>query len=181
MADPARAWTSIASQVDRFVHGGPINQWVLFLVLLVLSYVLARLASRHVVTRFMRSRRVETAVVELVGRLFVVMLLLLSTFTFSSIIFGANVAAALTTIGLVSLALGFGLQNTIANIAGGISLALDRPFRIFPSIDLGRRQTREQQRGRDDDPERDFHALHDAPRGPPSTPRQGPGRRFGPR
>lgn len=45
--------------------------------------------------------------------------------------------AMATSLGLVGLGLAFGMQNTIANIVAGISMAMDRPFTIGDRIQVG--------------------------------------------
>jgi small-conductance mechanosensitive channel/nucleotide-binding universal stress UspA family protein len=116
-------------------HAG--RRWLLFFLLLTVTWIVARLGSRLVTRRLVRLRRVEPAVVQLLGSLFVFLTVVAGIFIYSSTVFGANVAGLAATLGLVSLALGFGFQNTIANVAGGISLALDRPFRLGDQIRVG--------------------------------------------
>jgi small conductance mechanosensitive channel len=111
--------------------------WLLFLLLLVVTWMAARLVARHLLSRLLAARRVELAISQLLGRLFVAAAIIVGLFVYAYALFSANLAALATALGLVSLAVGFGLQNTIANIAGGISLAVDRPFRIGDQIQVG--------------------------------------------
>lgn len=49
----------------------------------------------------------------------------------------ADLGTTVAALGLVSLALGFGLQNTVANLAAGVSLSLDKPFEVGDRIQVG--------------------------------------------
>lgn len=51
--------------------------------------------------------------------------------------FGVNVLAAITALGVVGIAVGLGAQDTIGNFISGITLLLERPFRIGDWIDVG--------------------------------------------
>ncbi|MFA6815709.1 MAG: mechanosensitive ion channel family protein [Lentisphaeria bacterium] len=52
-------------------------------------------------------------------------------------VFGLNVNAILAGAGVLSLAVAFAAQNTIANIFGAISLILDKPFHVGELIEAG--------------------------------------------
>lgn len=132
-----QAYDSFRGGIDWFKATLP-RQWLLFFLLLIGTWFVAHVGSRIVTRRLVRLRRVEPAVVQLLGTLFVLLTVLVATFVYSKAVFPkANVAGLAATLGLVSLALGFGFQNTIANVAGGISLALDRPFRLGDQIRVG--------------------------------------------
>lgn len=137
MAILAQTWPDLErgfAGAQEFLQQHP---WVFFVLLFLLTWLIARLLSQYVLQRFLRSRRVELAIVQLISRLFVLIVLITALIVYSNVLFKTNVAALVTTLGLVSLALGFGLQNAIANVAGGISLAADRPFRIGDYIQVG--------------------------------------------
>jgi small-conductance mechanosensitive channel len=51
--------------------------------------------------------------------------------------FGVNVLAAITALGVVGIAVGFAAQETLANFIAGITLLLERPFRIGDWVDVG--------------------------------------------
>lgn len=110
--------------------------WGIFFGLLLVTWIIARVFASQVLARILRARRIEAAIVHLVARLFVFVGLIIAIFVYASLLFSANLAALAATLGLVSLAIGFGMQNTIANIAGGISLAVDRPFRIGDQVQV---------------------------------------------
>jgi small-conductance mechanosensitive channel len=50
--------------------------------------------------------------------------------------FGVNISALITTLGITSLAIALAAQDTIANIISGFLIMIDRPFRIGDRIKL---------------------------------------------
>jgi small-conductance mechanosensitive channel len=50
--------------------------------------------------------------------------------------FGVEIRSILVTLGVGSLAIGLALQDTLANMFGGFTIMLDRPFRIGDRIQL---------------------------------------------
>ncbi|MDZ7707765.1 MAG: mechanosensitive ion channel family protein [Trueperaceae bacterium] len=51
--------------------------------------------------------------------------------------FGVNVLAAITALGVVGIAVGFAAQETLSNFIAGITLLIERPFRLGEWVDLG--------------------------------------------
>ncbi len=54
-----------------------------------------------------------------------------------SVVYNVNPLNLFATLGILSLALGFGLQNTVANLAAGIGLTMDKPFDVGDRIEVG--------------------------------------------
>ncbi|HID74072.1 MAG TPA: mechanosensitive ion channel family protein [Thermoplasmata archaeon] len=59
--------------------------------------------------------------------------------TVALIVLGVDIVAVAASLGLIGFALAFGLQDTIANLAAGIMIAVDRPFAIGDRIKIGDR------------------------------------------
>lgn len=51
--------------------------------------------------------------------------------------FGVNVLAAITALGVVGIAVGFAAQETLSNFIAGITLLIERPFRLGEWVDVG--------------------------------------------
>jgi len=51
--------------------------------------------------------------------------------------FGVNVISVVTTLGVVGIAVGFAAQETLSNFIAGITLLIERPFRIGDWVELG--------------------------------------------
>ena len=69
------------------------------------------------------------------------LLLFLSALYFIFLAWGINVSALVASAGIVGLALGFGAQDTLSNIFGGMSILADRPYEVgdFINLDTGER------------------------------------------
>ncbi|MBW3583037.1 MAG: mechanosensitive ion channel [Euryarchaeota archaeon] len=111
---------------------------VLAFVLWVTAGVLVAIFTKRLLLRTIFSpRRLDLTVVRLVGRIITLTVLVIAIALGLWNVWDVNFWAGLTTLGLLSVALGFGMQNTVANIMGGISLALDKPFTIGDRIKVG--------------------------------------------
>jgi small-conductance mechanosensitive channel len=51
--------------------------------------------------------------------------------------FGVNVLAAITALGVVGIAVGFAAQETLSNFIAGVTLLIERPFRLGDWVDVG--------------------------------------------
>jgi small-conductance mechanosensitive channel len=111
-------------------------QGFVFLLILAVGYYAGRALSRSLRKTVLRPPQVDEAMGRLMGHL-VVFLVFLIGFSISLTIFGTSIAQFATGLGLLTLALGFGMQNTVANLMGGVSLAVDKPFRPGDRIMVG--------------------------------------------
>ncbi|MGB0652118.1 MAG: mechanosensitive ion channel domain-containing protein [Thermoplasmatota archaeon] len=105
-----------------------------FLLVLAVAYLIGR-GLRALYERARRSRPTS-------GQLFVGRALMLASLAVGlsvglSAVYGVDPLGMVATLGIVSLALGFGLQNTVANIAAGIGLTMDKPFDVGDRIRVG--------------------------------------------
>jgi small-conductance mechanosensitive channel len=68
-------------------------------------------------------------------------ILFLAATYFIFLSWGINLSALLASAGIFGLALGFGAQNTLANIFGGMSILADAPFKVgdYINLDTGER------------------------------------------
>lgn len=121
----AIAWTWTIEFVPRL--GGA-------LFILVVGYMLARLASRLVKATVERTGRIDMTVepvLATVARYAVLTLVLLAALAQ----LGVQTNSLLAALGAVALALGLALQGTLQNIAAGIMLLYLRPFRYGDTIE----------------------------------------------
>ncbi len=128
---------------DRLRSGG--SDWgvsflegmldLLVLILLVLSGWLIGRFARAI---YNRSRRAEpTSGSILMGKTMVIVAVVgMAGFALTRV-YDMNLVSLFATLGIVSLALGFGLQNTVANLAAGVALSFDRPFQVGDRIRVG--------------------------------------------
>ncbi len=114
--------------LDEFVR-------MLVFILLVLAFWAAARALRVVGTAMRRTPPTSSSL--MLARLMTAALVLAGVWVGLDQIYNLNPVGVVATLGIASLALGFGLQNTVANIAAGVSLAVDKPFDVGDRIQVG--------------------------------------------
>lgn len=119
------------------LSGQRLGELALFVLILVFGFVVGKMLSLLLRSSVLRPPRVDDAVARLVGHVAVLGVFLLA-FSAALTLFGTDIAQIATGLGLLTLALGFGMQNTVANLMGGVSLAIDKPFRPGDRIEVGK-------------------------------------------
>lgn len=109
--------------------------FALFLAILVGGYLVGR-TLRAIYTRMVRGRAPTSRQI-LTGKTIVLVAVVLAAAAALTQVYGADLLQLTTTLGILSIALGFGLQNTIANLAAGVGLSLDKPFDVGDRIQVG--------------------------------------------
>jgi small-conductance mechanosensitive channel len=124
----ASLWTEI---LDFLARGTAILE---FLAIVVGALLLGR-GLRWIYVKSQRGR--PTSAQLLASKGIMLFIVFVGAWLGIRVVFGANPANMVATLGIVSLALGFGLQNTVANLAAGVSLSLDKPFDVGDRIKVG--------------------------------------------
>jgi small conductance mechanosensitive channel len=125
-------WELVAHlQVGLFQFLGNLLIGFLVLVVFLVFYLIARAGLRRV---FQRSRIEEDAVdLLLISLKFIVL-------GFGVIValdqVGFNITGLLAGLGVAGLALGFAAKDTLANFIAGITILLDRPFRVGDRVEI---------------------------------------------
>lgn len=91
-------------------------------------YVLWQLLSRGLITRLSR-RHLDSSLVQLCKNTLSVSLMALGAITVMAQ-FGFDVLSIIAGLGIVGIAVGFAAQSTLSNFIAGITLLIERPFRI---------------------------------------------------
>lgn len=122
-----------ASIVGLVVDFVPVVIGALFV--LVLFWAVFRIL-RTVLARVLhRSRRVDAGLESLLMKLYkitgwtLILVMVLAQF-------GVNVTALVTGLGIVGIAIGFAARDTLENFISGITILMDRPFRIGDMVDV---------------------------------------------
>lgn len=134
---PATTPSGAALAALREFFSTPIGHIVALVLWLAGFYVLARLVRAVLSHTILSGPRVDPTIGRLTLRLASAVILFLGVGVSMWVVFGVNFWAGLTALGLLSVALGFGMQTTVANLMGGINLALDRPFVLGDRIQVG--------------------------------------------
>jgi len=132
----------LLSEALRIEFGGRLPYIGLFGPILILAgYLLAALFAAAVLIVYLRRAKIylepktkyaPSPVEKLVK--YIAILVALGVAMVSQ---GVDIVAVAASLGLIGFALAFGLQDTIANLAAGIMIAVDKPFTIGDRIKIG--------------------------------------------
>lgn len=129
---PPEPTQSVWDAILEFLSRG--TRFIEFFAILVGAYLIARLL-RWAYTKSQRSRPSSAQL--LTAKTIMLTVMFAGLWIGIQIAFEADPGSMFATLGIVSLALGFGLQNTVANLAAGVSLSLDKPFDVGDRIQVG--------------------------------------------
>lgn len=104
--------------------------------ILVLGFVFYKLTARPLRRLLMRSR-IEEWLARIIAHNIYKALVVIVAMVAALGQLGIHVGAALTGIGIASLALGFIAQDSLANIVAGFLISMDKPFRVGDYITVG--------------------------------------------
>ncbi|WP_323750192.1 mechanosensitive ion channel family protein [Marinobacter sp.] len=97
--------------------------------LLALGFYVAWLVIRRLTAETLRRNRLDASIQQLAGN---VLSVVMSTFAVVTILaqFGFDLLSIVAGLGIVGIAVGFAAQSTLSNFIAGITLLIERPFRI---------------------------------------------------
>jgi small conductance mechanosensitive channel len=106
------------------------------IVILIVGWLVAGIASRWARAGLMRAPRVDATLRSFLVRLLRYAILI---FTVLAVLnaFGVQTASLIALFGAAGLAIGLALQGTLSNVAAGTMLLLLRPFKVGDYIDAG--------------------------------------------
>ena len=104
--------------------------------LLAFGFYLGWIVLRHVLDDAMKRYKLDPSLEQLARNIVGVVVL---AFAFVTVLsqFGINVVSVLAGLGVAGIAVGFAAQETLSNFISGITLLIERPFRIGDWVDLG--------------------------------------------
>ncbi len=119
-----------------------LTRTLIFIIVLLFSYLIAQLFVALTEPTFKGRDRTTRAASKVVGRIIKVGIYLIGGLLGLTLL-GFDLVYIATSLGLIGFALAFGLQDTVANFAAGIMIALDKPFIIGDRIriDWGGKET----------------------------------------
>ncbi|MFC1752258.1 mechanosensitive ion channel family protein [Thermoproteota archaeon] len=120
--------------------GLQLRKYFTTILILCVAFVIQRVVGavaewyKHTIAKMTRSR-LDDEFVPLVRRVCKILVWILA-FLVILPLYGININALVTTLGVASLAIALAAQDTIANIIAGFLIMIDRPFRVGDKIKL---------------------------------------------
>lgn len=105
-------------------------------VVLVIGVILARLLSKGADRALTRSGRIEPTVAKFLSNIIKYALWVVVGVTVLTQ-FGVQTTSIIAALGGLALAVGLALQGTLSNVAAGVMILIQRPFRVGESITAG--------------------------------------------
>src|SRR5690606_12873887 len=124
-----------AMEYSQFVNASTvwiadnITRLATALLVLIVGFWLAGLASRQVKTLLPRTRRVDTTLAPLLSQMLRYGIIMVTVVVALSQ-FGIQTTSILAVLGAAGLAIALALQGTLSNIASGVMLIWLRPFSV---------------------------------------------------
>ena len=103
---------------------------------LVIGVILARLLSKGADRALTRSGRIEPTVAKFLGNIIKYALWVVVAVTVLTQ-FGVQTTSIIAALGGLALAVGLALQGTLSNVAAGVMILIQRPFRVGEAINAG--------------------------------------------
>ncbi|WP_379923267.1 mechanosensitive ion channel family protein [Erythrobacter sp. R86502] len=122
-----QAWIWIREAIPQIVGA---------LAVLVIGAIVARLLSRGADRALTRSGRIEPTVANFLGNLIKYALWAVVGVTVLTQ-FGVQTTSIIAALGGLALAVGLALQGTLSNVAAGVMILIQRPFRVGEAINAG--------------------------------------------
>ena len=107
---------------------------VVALIIIVVAWIIAKLARRAVLRMFKR-RKVDMTAVNFLARMLSALIMTLGLLMAISRL-GVPIASLITVIGAAGVAIAFALRNSLSNVAAGIILAMMRPIHVGNYIEV---------------------------------------------
>ncbi len=106
------------------------------LAVLVIGVIVARLLSRWADRALTRSGRIEPTVAKFLSNIIKYALWVVVGITVLTQ-FGVQTTSIIAALGGLALAVGLALQGTLSNVAAGVMILIQRPFRVGEAINAG--------------------------------------------
>jgi len=126
-------------KLQEIIHTWVINNGYKILgalLILVMGYYVSKAVARGLERFFSKSARVDPMIQETLLKIIRIGVVGLTLLVFLDTV-GLPISGLLTVFGAAGLAIGLALQGTLANIAAGIMLLVQRPFTIGHWVNIG--------------------------------------------
>jgi small conductance mechanosensitive channel len=122
-----QAWIWLREAIPQFAGA---------VLVLVIGVVLARLLSKWADRALTRTGRIEPTVAKFLGNIIKYALWVVVAVTVLTQ-FGVQTTSIIAALGGLALAVGLALQGTLSNVAAGVMILIQRPFRVGEAITAG--------------------------------------------
>lgn len=123
----AQAWVWLMDSIPHIAGA---------VMVLVIGAILARLLSKGADRALTRSGRIEPTVAKFLGNIIKYALWVVVGVTVLTQ-FGVQTTSIIAALGGLALAVGLALQGTLSNVAAGVMILIQRPFRVGEAITAG--------------------------------------------
>lgn len=123
----AQAWLWVRESIPHLLGA---------VAVLVIGVILARLLSKGADRALSRSGRIEPTVAKFLGNIIKYALWVVVGVTVLTQ-FGVQTTSIIAALGGLALAVGLALQGTLSNVAAGVMILIQRPFRVGEAITAG--------------------------------------------
>lgn len=122
-----QAWIWVRESIPHFAGA---------VVVLMIGVILARLLSKGADRALTRSGRIEPTVAKFLSNIIKYALWVVVAVTVLTQ-FGVQTTSIIAALGGLALAVGLALQGTLSNVAAGVMILIQRPFRVGEAINAG--------------------------------------------
>lgn len=112
---------------------GLIESIAVFVMILAGTYIVVEMIAELLALTYLSPEKMDVHTAQAIGKFAKIAIFLIGLMV-ALVAIGLNPLAVATSLGLIGFALAFGLQDTVANLAAGIQIAIDKPFRIGDRI-----------------------------------------------
>ena len=108
---------------------------IIIIIILVVGYIIIKILTKIVAKFFDKvdfDRGVETFIENAVKVVLWVILLIIALSNL-----GVNVSGLLAGLGIMGIIVGFALQDTLGNLAAGVFILFNKPFRVGDTVNIG--------------------------------------------
>ncbi len=137
--------TDILATVDKVMHyqlfelnGQPVTlaSLTVFLLIIAIVFVISRILTRIVLKRILMRFHIESGIRFTMVRISHYILMIIGAiFAFQFV--GVNLSGLAVIFGLLSVGIGFGLQNITSNFIAGLILLFERPIKVGDRVTVG--------------------------------------------
>ena len=108
---------------------------IVFILVIVIGFWLSKLAG-NLMVKILESKNVDKSMHRFVNRSTVIFLrIIVAVIALEQI--GFNVNSFITALGAAGITAGLGLQNSIAQLAGGVQILFNKPFKSGDYVEIG--------------------------------------------